>query len=298
MVNNKRRSYLFFSKKEYSSMLLAGCTVLAILCASATMAEKPLIPLQKAPIDITDPASLQRGAQLYFNYCLGCHNLQYERYNSLAQGIGITDEAGNVLETVVKENLLFTGEKITAPIVSAMRAEDAAKWFGMAPPDLTLVARVRGTDWLYTYLKSFYHDPEKPWGVNNLVFPDVAMPHVLVSLQGVQEPKYAVTHHSDSAAIDSVASAGATASPDDEAETAHNGTEPGQVLVALELAAPGTMAPAEYDAAVIDLVNFLSYVAEPVQLTRRHIGILVMVFLGIFLVFSYLLKREYWKDVK
>jgi len=267
--------------------VMGGVFAVGLLVGVAN-AEQAAIPLLKAPGDITDQASLQRGAQLYINNCLGCHGLKYERYDSIAQGIGITDEAGNVLDKVVKDNLLFTGDKITDPIVTAMATTDAEKWFGTAPPDLTLVARVRGKDWLYTYLKSFYHDPSKPWGTNNLVFPDVAMPHVLVSLQGIQEPRYVKA---------SVAGSGSGASAAGSVAEAGGGTTEKAVIQSLELVIPGTMTLEQYDHAVADLVNFLSYVAEPVQVKRQHTGALVLVFLGIFLVFSYLLKREYWKDV-
>lgn len=234
---------------------------IATLCLAimpyAALAADPKIPLDKAPLDISDYASLQRGAQLFMNECAGCHSLQYMRYDSLAKGIEITDENGKVLEQVVKDNLIFTGAAMSDPIKSAMRPVDGATWFGIAAPDLTLEARYRGVDWLYTYLRSFYVDPTRPWGVNNLVYPDVAMPHVLLNLQGEQVL-----------------------------------TDTG-----LAIAKQGTMSEAEFDSAMADLVNFLSYVAEPVQLERRRMGVWVLVFLGIFLIFSYLLKREYWKNV-
>lgn len=211
----------------------------------------------KAPLDVTDYASLQRGARLYMNECSGCHSLKYTRYDAMAKGIQITDESGKVLEKIVKENLMFVGDSLTAPIETAMRSSDAANWFGIAPPDLTLEAKYRGADWLYAYLRGFYVDAARPWGVNNLVFPDVAMPHVLLELQGTQEL-----------------------------------TTDGLVVTQ-----PGSMTPQEYDAAVADLVNFLAFIGDPEQTKRHAIGAWVLVFLGIFVVFSYLLKREYWKDV-
>lgn len=232
--------------------LLALC-----LIPFAVLAVDSKIALDKPHIDVEDFASLQRGARLFMNECAGCHSLQYMRYDALAKGIEITDENGKVLDQVVKDNLIFTGVGITDPIKSAMRPQDAANWFGLAAPDLTLEARYRGVDWIYTYLRSFYVDQDRPWGVNNLVYPDVAMPHVLVNLQGEQILN----------------------------ETG------------LSLAKKGSMTPAEFDAAMSDIVNFLAYVAEPHQTLRRRIGIWVLVFLGIFLIFSYLLKREYWKDV-
>ncbi len=215
------------------------------------------LELAKAPIDVTDYASLQRGARLFMNECSGCHSLKFTRYDAMAKGIQITDESGKVLDKIVKENLMFTGDSLAAPIVTAMRSQDAANWFGMSPPDLTLEAKYRGVDWLYNYLLTFYTDPKRPWGVNNLVFPDVAMPHVLLELQGEQ-----------------------ILTPE-----------------GLKVVRPGSMTPEEYKVAVADLVNFLCYISEPVQTLRREIGAWVLVFLGIFAVFSYLLKREYWKKV-
>lgn len=209
--------------------------------------------------DVTDYASLQRGARLYMDECSGCHSLKYTRYDSMARGIQITDESGKVLDQIVKDNLMFVGKSLSDPILTSMTASDAASWFGMAPPDLTLEVRYRGASWLYQYLRSFYIDSSRPWGVNNLVFPDVAMPHVLLNLQGEQ-----------------------ILTPD--------GT--------LKLVKEGSMTPAQYDAAIADLVNFLCYISEPVQSQRREIGAWALVFVGIFVVFSYLLKREYWKDVR
>jgi len=235
--------------------------VILALCSTAlaqdTLVTQDQILNATAPVDVTDYASLQRGARLFMNECSGCHSLQYTRYDSLAKGIQITDESGKVLDQIVKDNLLFVGDSLTSPIVAAMRSQDAANWFGMVPPDLTLEARYRGADWLYGYLRSFYIDPSRPWGVNNLVFPGVAMPDVLVELQGAQ----ALTKDG------------------------------------LQLVQPGSMTPQEFDAAVVDLVNFLSYISEPAQTVRHKIGGWVLVFLVIFMVFSYLLKREYWKDV-
>ncbi len=227
--------------------------ILAYLIIGTVYASK----LESAPIDLRDYASLQRGARLYMNECAGCHSLQYTRYDSMAKGIQITDDSGKVLEKVVKENLMFTGDSITSPILTAMSAVDAANWFGMPPPDLTLETKYRGVDWVYNYMLSFYVDKTKPWGVNNLIYPDVAMPHILLDLQGEQTL-----------------------------------TKEG-----LKLTKQGLLSPEEYKSAIGDLVNFLCYISEPQQTKRREIGIWVLVFLGIFVVFSYLLKREYWKKV-
>lgn len=217
------------------------------------------VALQKSPNQVCDQASLQRGAKLFVNYCQSCHTMRYVRYKTMAKDIGMVDEKGEVLEDVVKTNLNFISESIHDSMTNGMLPKDGQQWFGVAPPDLTLGTRVRGTDWVYTYLKSFYVDPSRPWGVNNTVFPSVAMPHVLLELQGEQhlDPK---THQ-------------------------------------LTLVKPGTLSAQEYDQTVTDLVNFLDYSAEPIKLKRQKIGIGVMIFLVIFLVFAYLLKREYWKDV-
>lgn len=232
------------------------------------------VHLDKAPIDLSDYASMQRGAQIYMNNCSGCHGLRYTRYDAMASGIQITDEEGQVLDDIVKQTLMFSGDKLSDPILSAMPSEDAAEWFGAPPPDLTLVARTRGVDWLYTYMRKFYHDPKKPWGVNNLVFPDVGMPHVLVNWQGVQEPVY------------------------EERTRIVDGREvTEQEIKDVKLVKQGQMSPAEYDAAVADLVNFLSYVAEPVQLERKRLGVWVLAFLGILIILTYMLKREFWKKI-
>lgn len=218
--------------------------------------------LDKANIDLRDTASLQRGARLFVNYCLGCHSASFMRYSRIGRDLELSDE-------VLKSNLMFTTDKVGDVMETAMRAQDAKNWFGVAPPDLSVIARARGVDWLYTYLRGFYVDESRPFGVNNTVFPDVGMPHVLGELQGWQKPVYAEGQGE-----------GAT-----------------KVVERLELAKPGTMTPAEYDNAVRDLVNFLAYMGEPAKLERQRIGIWVMVFLAVFFVVAYLLKKEYWKDV-
>lgn len=242
--------------KQIKHFIICLCLAFT-MHAQVGMAVPANIPLDKAPIDVTDYASLQRGARLFMNECSGCHSLKYTRYDSLAKGIQITDEAGKILDKIVKEDLMFVGNSLSDPIQTSLQSADAANWLGIAPPDLTLEVRYRGADWLYTYLRTFYFDAKRPWGVNNLVFPDTAMPHVLLELQGEQIL-----------------------------------TDDG-----LKLVKAGKMTAEQYDNAVADLVNFLCYVSEPVQALRREIGVWVLVFLGIFAVFSYLLKREYWKDV-
>ncbi len=222
------------------------------------------VPLQDADIDLKDQASLQRGAGHYVNYCMGCHSLGYMRYNRLADDLGI-DEA------TLRQSLIFTGAKPGDLMVSNMNPVSAEKWFGTAVPDLTLATRWRSPDWVYSYLKSFYADPSRPLGVNNLVFPNVGMPHVLAGLQGIQQPKFEEHPGPDGAPVKTVV-----------------GVEPAQ---------GGSMTAEQYDAFARDLTAFLTYAAEPIKLERQRLGIWVLLFLAVFFVAAYFLKKEYWKDV-
>ena len=238
-------------------------SVMALVASSWAMAAGPAVPLDKAPIDLTDKASLQNGAKLFQNYCLGCHQMQYQRYSRTFRDLAIPEDVGMA-------NLMFTGEKVGDHITNNMSAKDGEKWFGATPPDLTNVARVRGPDWLYTYLRSFYADPARPFGVNNDVFPMVGMPHVLQELQGLPYKAY---------------------------ETRLVDGESKQVYVGIKTDGSGELSAEEYDRAVADLVNYLEYVGEPTKLESRELGVKVMVFLLIFFVLAYLLKKEYWRDV-
>ncbi len=220
-------------------------------------------PLDTAPIDLNNKASLQRGAKLFVNYCMGCHSANYQRYNRFGRDAGLTDEQ-------IVDNLIFTGVKVGDTMRIGMSKSDGKKWFGAAPPDLSVIARSRGEDYLYTYLRTFYLDDSRPWGVNNAVFPSVGMPHVLWELQGWQTPIIEMHVEGD-------------------VET--------EVITGFEIAQPGTMSLPEFDAAMADLVNFLSYVGEPIQLERKRIGIWVLLFLVLAFVVFYLLKKEYWKDI-
>ncbi|NEX76008.1 cytochrome c1 [Aeromonas rivipollensis] len=220
-------------------------------------------PLDKAEYDLSDKASLQRGAATFMNYCAGCHSTQYQRYNRVAADIGIPEE-------LMRENLVFTGAKIGDLMKSAMSEKDAARWFGAPPPDLTLVARVRGADWIYTYLRSFYVDETRPFGVNNAVFPSVGMPHVLEPLQGAPRAEFE-THTLDGVEM--------------------------QQVVSIKSDGNGEMNNEEYDQTVLDLVNFLVYSAEPVQQERERMGFWVLGFIAIFFIFTVLLKKEFWRDV-
>ena len=215
----------------------------------------------RSPHDPRDLVSLQSGARTYMNYCLGCHGLQFMRYEGLKE-LGLT-------EAQVKDNLMFTAEKVGEPIKIAFNPKDAKSWFGVAPPDLSVVGRSRGADWLYTYLRTFYRDPKTVTGWNNAVFPNVSMPHALWTLQGQR-------------ALEVV-----------EPKEGH-----GPVQYKWSQVTKGMQSPAEYDATVRDLVNFLMYAAEPSGIERRPIGIVVLFVLGVLFIFAYLLKKEYWKDVK
>ncbi len=224
-------------------------------------------PLDAMTADPTDKPSLQRGAKLYMNYCFGCHAVGYQRYERVADDLGIPHD-------LMQEYLMPAGGKIGDLMKNGMDPKESKNWFGATPPDLTLVARVRGTDWLYTYLRTFYLDPKRPLGVNNMVFPDVGMPHILLELQGAQ--------------IDTCA--GAEVQRDILTGERICGLEPDPSI-------KGSLSPAQYDQAIYDLVNFLAYSAEPMKMERQRLGIYVLLFLAIFLIPAYLLKREYWKDV-
>jgi ubiquinol-cytochrome c reductase cytochrome c1 subunit len=201
-------------------------------------------------------AALQNGAKVFVNYCLNCHSASYMRYNRL-KDIGLSDDQ-------VRDNLLFTADKVGELMRISMQRNDAKVWFGAAPPDLTVIARARasehgsGADWLYTYLRSFYRDDSRPTGWNNVIFENVGMPHVLWDLQG-----------------------------DQVMGEDHK----------LKLVKPGKLKPQEYDAMVGDLVAYLKYMGEPVSEFRKHLGVVVLIFLAVFFVFAYALKREFWKDI-
>lgn len=240
-------------------------------------------PLDHIDTDPADQASLQRGVATYMNYCMGCHSLKYSRYERVANDLGIPHD-------LYMDNLKFDSEhKIGDLMNNAMRIEDGKKWFGAAPPDLTLIARSRGTDWLYSYLRTFYRDDSRPYGVNNKVFPDVGMPHVLSDLQGMQECAPGTVK---------AANGGIKRDPltGEDVLFDDNG-EPLNPCGALEVKEAGTLSVAEYDQLIYDLVNFLGYVAEPMQLQRQRVGIYALFYLALFFVFAYLLNREYWKDV-
>jgi ubiquinol-cytochrome c reductase cytochrome c1 subunit len=236
---------------------------MALLGSASAMAEEGDIALLKSGADIGDTGSLQRGARDFMSYCSGCHSLNYLRYNRLAADLKIP-------ESELAANLMFTSDKAFETINSAM-PKDSEGWFGKQPPDLSLIARARGTDYLYSYLKGFYVDATRPWGVNNLYLPSVAMPDVLAQLHGLQKPVF-------------------KNEPDDAGSAR-------MVLVGVDAMTPGALKPEEYDQFVRDIVNFLDYAGEPVKDKRQSMGVFVTLFLLVFFVFAYLLKKEYWKDV-
>jgi len=241
------------NKKPFSALfsLIALMAVSTAVCASGEES------LEHANVNVRDTAAIQRGARLFVNYCLSCHNAAYMRYNRLAEDLGLGEE-------LVMKDLVFSDAKIGDTMDIAMRPKDAERWLGKVPPNLSLTARARGADWLYSYFLSFYEDESGGW--NNRVLENAAMPHVLWQLQGIQTPVYAT----------------------------HEGL---QVVDHLELAKPGLQTPAEYKETVRDLVTFLEYLGEPAKVKRKNVGIWVLLYLALFALVSYALKAEYWRDV-
>jgi ubiquinol-cytochrome c reductase cytochrome c1 subunit len=219
--------------------------------------------LYDADVDLSDTRSLQQGARIFVNYCMGCHSAKFMRYNRMGADLGISDE-------ILKANFMFGTDKTGDLMTVAMSDKDAKQMFGgVIPPDLSVIARYRGADWLTTYFMTFYSDPLRPMGVNNLMFKDTAMPHILMDLQGLQKPVF---------------------------KTDSNGNETNEID-RLELVTAGIQTEEEYKETVRNLVNFLVYLGEPIKLKRQQIGIYVLVFLFFLLGVVYLLKQEYWKDV-
>lgn len=240
-------------KKTIFSLALA----LGLLVGTSAVMAQEEGGLPSAGTNIRDQASLQRGAKLFFNYCVGCHSLKYMRYSRMAEDLGLSEDE-------VMNNLNFTGAKFGDVVISHMPEDSAQQFFGKAPPDLSLEVRAKTADWVYGYLNSFYVDPTRPVGWNNTVFPNASMPFPLWELQGVQT---------------AVKKEGS-----DDVEK-------------LELSQPGKLTPAQYQQAARDLTNFLEYTSEPAALQRQRYGIWVLLFLAGFTFLAYLLKKEYWKDV-
>ena len=226
--------------------------LILLLIQSSFIFASEEIHLEKAPIDLSDQPSLQKGARTFINYCLNCHSAKYMRYNKLLD-IGLSKKD-------IKENLLFTGKKIGDPMEISMPVAESKKWFGATPPDLSVVARSRGPDWIYSYMKGFYRDSSREIGWNNIVYANSAMPHILWELEGEQE-------------LDK------------------NTGE-------LSLIKAGKLNQKEYDAVIVDLTNYITYMSEPGQLKRKKMGFYVVGFLLLLLVLTVKLKKEFWKDIK
>jgi len=249
---------------------LVASFALLFACAGAVLANTGGIAWDKAPDKSNDVLALQHGAKLFVNYCLNCHSAAYMRFNRL-KDIGLTEQQ-------IKDNLLFTTEKVGDTMKSTIDPRNAKDWFGGNPPDLTLIARSRsssgqgtGADYVYTYLRTFYPDPSKATGWNNLAFPNVGMPHVLWELQGKRIPEYTpIEQHGHEV----------------------------EVFKGWKQVTPGTMSPAEYDAAMGDLVGYLNWMADPSQGTRVRVGVWVLLFLLVFTFFAWRLNAAFWKNVK
>ncbi|MET3131794.1 ubiquinol-cytochrome c reductase cytochrome c1 subunit [Oxalobacteraceae bacterium GrIS 1.11] len=256
---------------NFPKKLLAMLAMLALVPALA-MANEGGFALDKAPDRSTDMAALQRGAKLFVNYCLNCHAASSMRYNRL-KDLGLTEDQ-------IKGNLLFTGEKVGDMMTTALKPKDAKAWFGVVPPDLSVISRAKsseagsGSDYLYTYLRSFYKDDTRPTGWNNMVLPNVAMPHALWELQGVQTAKM-----------------GEEADPHEAGKMVHK-------FEGFEQVKPGKLSKLEYDGAVADLVGYMDWMAEPARAFRKQLGVWVLLFLSGFALLAWRLNASFWKEVK
>ncbi len=252
--------------------LIAVLALLPALAGVPALAAESSHPLDRAPDLSKDLSSLQNGAKLFVNYCLNCHSAASMRYNRM-RDIGLTEEQ-------IKNNLMFTGDKVGDLMKVSMTAKDAKEWFGAAPPDLSVIARAKasgagsGTDYLYTYLRTYYQDPSRPTGWNNLVYANVAMPHVLWQMQGVRNAKF------------------------EDQKDPHDASKTINTFVGFEQVKPGTMNAMEFDTAMAELVSYMAWMSEPVKDKRRALGVWVLLFLGIFLVIAWRLNASYWKDVQ
>lgn len=248
-------------------ILIALTTI--FLSVNVLAAGGPAVPMDPIETDIHDQESLQRGLSLFTNYCFGCHSMEYARYERAATDLGIPNK-------IFEENLLPGDAKIGQLMTISMPKDQSAAWFGSAPPDLTLSARLRGPEWLYNYLRGFYADPKRPYGVNNVVFKDVGMPHVLADLQGIcaEPPALGVEKEVDPLSGRIVKDSGC----------ANYQTE-------------GSLSPEDYDEAIYDLVNFLEYVGEPSRIESTSLGRTVLIFLAFLFVFVYFLNKEFWRGI-
>jgi len=252
--------------------LLKKLLVTLAFVPALALANEGGFPLDRAPDRTTDLAALQNGAKLFVNYCLNCHSATAMRYNRL-RDIGLTD-------LQIKENLLFTGEKVGELMKTSLSAKDAKTWFGAVPPDLSVIARAKasgegsGADWLYTYLRTYYKDESRPTGWNNMLFPNVGMPHALWELQGVRSAKF------------------------EEVKDAHDASKTEHKFVKFETVTSGKLSSAEYDEAVGDLVGYLQWMGEPAQNSRKRIGVWALLFMSLLAFLAWRLNASYWKEVK
>ncbi|MDX2427962.1 MAG: cytochrome c1 [Xanthomonadales bacterium] len=246
--------------KKLATILLFAVFLLPL--SSVTVLASGAAGVEHSGANINDTASLQRGAKWYVNYCLGCHSISYMRYNRMAEDLDLTEE-------MVMENLVFSNAKFAETMDIAMQPEQAKAWFGKTPPDLSLIGRSRGADWLYSYLRGFYRDENGAW--NNTMLANASMPHVLWNLQGIQTPIY-------------------------RQETDGSGFTH-EVIDHFELTTPGSQSPVEFEETARDIAAFLEYAGEPAELKRKGVGVWVILFLVLFTFVAYLLKAEYWRDV-
>ena len=272
--------------------IIRGAVCAALLASLAAQAnEGPR--LQIAPINSHDLVSLQNGAKVFVNYCLNCHSAGYMRYNRL-QDLGLNEQQ-------IRDNLVFTGVKVGELMQVSMDKKDAKEWFGVAPPDLTVTARSRssgagsGADWIYSYLRSFYRDPARPTGWNNLVFANVGMPHVLWQLSGQQQLHEEVFESEHAAKAALIAAKGVVQL--EESREVKDGKTVDRFVLKTLTRGSGTLSQLEYDKTVTDLVNYMNYMAEPARLERRQVGFYALMLLGLLFMLVFALKQSYWKDV-
>jgi ubiquinol-cytochrome c reductase cytochrome c1 subunit len=250
--------------KLFRVLLSVVLAVGVLSFTSSVMANEEGYPLDKAPNRLNNQAALQNGAKLFTNYCMNCHGAHSVRYNRL-RDIGLSDEQ-------IKENLLFSGEKVGDLMKVNMSPTESKAWFGKAPPDLSVEVRSRGADWVYTYLRTFYRDDSRPTGWNNLVYKNVGMPHVLWELQGDRAAKF-------------------------EEVKGHDGSVE-EHFAGFEQLTPGSLKQQEYDDNIADLVAYMSWMSEPAQLERKRMGVIVLLFLAIFTIVAWRLNKTYWKSIK
>lgn len=267
MFDNGRLDKSGFGKRRIRRLIAQTRILGALLGASAALFGATDANAEEdgglliANTNVSNVASLQRGARLYFNYCSGCHSIKYMSYSRLAQDLQLSNDD-------VLADFAFTGARIGDQVISNMPADHAQEWFGKAPPDLSLEARSKGPDWIYSYLKSFYLDPSRPIGWNNTVFPNASMPNVLWELQGLQRAQYAPAKPGEDPSVEK-----------------------------LELSSTGKLSGHEFDQTARDITTFLQYVGEPAALKREAIGVWVILYLAFFTFLAWLLNNEYWKDV-